>query len=1037
MPLPFSFTDKLILRTPHFPFLPAISETNITELVNNKPFLEALYLASPVLYSECEKLKAGEIKTSKETEKIKASLIKYYQRMFSRCTPFGMFAGCTVAEWGDKTMVQFAEECITRSTRLDMHYMCSLAQHLEKIPEIKKHLRFKTNNSIYRLGDEIRYVEYKYADGRRVHQISSVAASDYLLDLLHKAERGITLPEAENILSHYVDDKEEVQLFLDEILESQLLVSELEPSITGDEFLVQVIGKLGSIQDADETVLQMVDQLKNIKAKVEDIDSNKINSPIVYKQVLKTADTLELKYEEGKFFQTDLFKKAASAVVDRQLQQQLLDAFVFLNGLAGGRQNEKMAAFIKKFGERYEDKTMPLLFVLDTETGIGYPEHSGQVVSPLADKVPVPPKNNDSVTINWNKKEEWFFAKLIDAVKNNLHTVTISDADAELFKASWNDLPPSLSVMFSLLSNEKIKLETISGTSAASLAGRFACGSAAINELVRAITKKEQELNPDVLFAEIIHLPEARTGNVLLHPPFREYEIPYLAQSSLPGEQQLPLNDLYISVSGNRIRLVSKKLNKEIIPRLSNAHNYSLMALPVYHFLCDLQAQNQRTGFGFTWGALSSQFSFLPRVEYKNIVLHEATWHIKKADFKVFSEEINDLTAVAKTFCKKWNLPRYCMLADGDNELLIDFSNEFSLQAFVKALKNREAIAIKEFLFEANPVQNQKGEWFTNQFVASLINAEKTYSEAAVVLPGQSENVQSDFIPGSSWLYFKIYCGEKTADSFLAQVVKPVTENLLAAGKISEYFFIRFADPEFHIRFRVKINEGIGVDEILNSINNLSETYNSPGLTWKVQTDTYKREINRYGANSVHILEKLFFADSIAKLGFLELTEGDERENLRWPWGMKLIDAMLDCFSFSLEDKIGLFTSLKDNFTAEFSIDRQSKDAINKIYSSARNEINRFFAQPENENEDDMKSLFEIITAFSLQCGPVAAELLGLKQQNKLMVEWYSLFSSIIHMSCNRLFPANARKNEMILYVILHRYYTSQKAIEAQLKKPA
>jgi len=42
------------------------------------------------------------------------------------------------------------------------------------------------------------------------------------------------------------------------------------------------------------------------------------------------------------------------------------------------------------------------------------------------------------------------------------------------------------------------------------------------------------------------------------------------------------------------------------------------------------------------------------------------------------------------------------------------------------------------------------------------------------------------FIPGDEWLYYKLYCGKKTADYILIDVIKPITEKLLSEGLINQ-----------------------------------------------------------------------------------------------------------------------------------------------------------------------------------------------------------------------------------------------------------
>lgn len=146
--------------------------------------------------------------------------------------------------------------------------------------------------------------------------------------------------------------------------------------------------------------------------------------------------------------------------------------------------------------------------------------------------------------------------------------------------------------------------------------GRFAHINKEIEELVRAIVAKEQELIPNVIFAEVVHSPEARIGNILSsRPHIRDYEILYISDSDLPKDQLILLSDLMLSVKQGRLFLRSKRLNKEILPRLTSAHNYRNLTMPVYHFLCDMQIQSGRFGLFFNLGQqIENEFSFIPRV---------------------------------------------------------------------------------------------------------------------------------------------------------------------------------------------------------------------------------------------------------------------------------------------------------------------------------------------------------------------------------------------------------------------------------------
>ena len=279
---------------------------------------------------------------------------------------------------------------------------------------------------------------------------------------------------------------------------------------------------------------------------------------------------------------------------------------------------------------------------------------------------------------------------------------------------------------------EKITFSGTGGSSAANLLGRFCHGDEALNEFTQSIADLEKKINADKILAEIVHLPEARVGNILMRPSFRAYEIPYLAKSSLALEQQIPLEDLFISVRNNNIFLRSKKLNKEVLPRLANAHNFSANALPIYQFLCDMQTHNIRGGLYFGFGFLENNRNFLPRVEYGNLILHQAKWKIKKEDIQALQNTSNDLKVLEKEVTKwrtKFKLPQYALLSDGDNELLANFDNLTSVQMLLDTVKNRPEFLLSEFLFANDGIVKSENGYYTHQIVVSFFNNKKLQSQ--------------------------------------------------------------------------------------------------------------------------------------------------------------------------------------------------------------------------------------------------------------------------------------------------------------------
>lgn len=271
---------------------------------------------------------------------------------------------------------------------------------------------------------------------------------------------------------------------------------------------------------------------------------------------------------------------------------------------------------------------MPLATVLDTETGIGYLQNSEMNdIHEILEKFSFKSKGQEAENQSWTAYDFLIGKKLRACILKKEKAVSLSENDFPDFDPNWNNAPATFSVMIEIALNqdkEIIAIESSGDVSAAKLLGRFCNGNDAIYNLTNEIVTKEATYHSDKILAEIVHIPESRTGNILRRPVLRAFEIAYLATSAVTQDYMIDLNDLMISIRNNKIILRSKKHNKEVIPCLSNAHNYSNKSLPIYHFLCDLQSQDIKPIYSFSWGILETHYDFFPRVDYNGVLLSKS-----------------------------------------------------------------------------------------------------------------------------------------------------------------------------------------------------------------------------------------------------------------------------------------------------------------------------------------------------------------------------------------------------------------------------
>lgn len=295
-------------------------------------------------------------------------------------------------------------------------------------------------------------------------------------------------------------------------------------------------------------------------------------------------------------------------------------------------------------------------------------------------------------------------------------------------------------------------------------------------------------------------------------------------------------------------------------------------------------------------------------------------------------------------------------------------------------------------------------------------------------------DTKRSFVPGDEWLYYKIYSGPKTADMVLTQVVQPVAEALLENGVIDHWFFIRYRDPKLHLRVRFHIKDANRQSEVLNAMGGLLGDYMAKDLIWKVQMDTYQREIERYGARSIDLCELIFFEDSKMIASLVDLTEGNEGEELKWLFSMRATDELLELATFTEEGKLHLMESMKESFANEHNMDRNLKKQLDSLYRSKRHNIDTFMKMTVTNN-DELAPLLYILEEKSAALRPVMQEVVRRYKDKELEMPIDDLMRSLIHMLMNRIFRDRNRLHEMVLYDFLYRSYKSDWARKKYQKK--
>ncbi|MBF4466843.1 thiopeptide-type bacteriocin biosynthesis protein [Flavobacterium sp. LC2016-12] len=275
--------------------------------------------------------------------------------------------------------------------------------------------------------------------------------------------------------------------------------------------------------------------------------------------------------------------------------------------------------------------------------------------------------------------------------------------------------------------------------------------------------------------------------------------------------------------------------------------------------------------------------------------------------------------------------------------------------------------------------------------------------------------MQRNFCLGSEWLYYKIYTGAKTTDVILLEKLYPVIQQLKQRKIIQKWFFIRYKDSDTHFRVRFLLGNKKDLSKVIDKVYPIINDLLQENLAWKIQTDTYKRELERYGEATMEDSEFLFWKDSEMMIKYLSVKKTFQKKEMALLFSLCSIDSLLNSFSLSASDKFNLMYSLQHSFKEEFEADKILKKELDKKYRELSNDIKYYIKR---ENRTNIPGFYQLIEEKQNQTIEKISEI-----KNAIQIDLYHFLASHIHMMINRQFSSKQRMHELIIYDHLYRYY--------------
>ena len=686
-----------------------------------------------------------------------------------------------------------------------------------------------------------------------------------------------------------------------------------------------------------------------------------------------------------------------------------------------------LTAYRGAFEARYgHEREVPLLELLDPEFGLGPPpahSHGGpSALEPRKAEL----RSQTLLDLALSAlREHRLVADLDDDDLSRLQTCTPAapgvpcSIDLSLFVAAKS--PADLDAgRFQIVIGPNL-----GATAAGRNLGRFAdlLGGQALAGL-DDIAQAELLHAPDGVWAELVYLPARfRSANVAVRAHPRRYEIAVGTTPGVAADRVIPLEDLVVGVRDGRFYVRWPQHGGEVIGCTGHMLNH-IGAPDVCRFLDDLRRDGQAQLSGFDWGP-ASNLPVLPRVQAGRIVLSLARWRL---DGRVVQELAPDraraFPARLAEWRERWQVPRYVYLTFADNRLLLDLEDQAQADELRAELhKHREGGQV--LLEEALPglgdawMPGPGGRFITEVVVPLVLRPAGPAASSRESVQVRSASPRDRIrAPGSDWLFAKIYGPRALEDDLLRWPVPELCERALGKGMADDWFFIRYADPDPHLRLRFHGHPDRLIGELAPEICSWANALIGQGLCSRLCLDTYERELERYGGPlGMNLAESIFGADSRFAVEALRLSRS----------GVLALD-ITELAVLSIDNLLAGLGLSEAERLAWYRARLPSKSTSGEEYRRRQADLRALLGDPGHlRQQPGGDALARILAMRGHELTSHAQQLSELTDAGQLSQPVSALVRSYVHLHCNRLLgPDRPAEDQVIGLLQRTRYGLSQ-----------
>ncbi|TQM61953.1 lantibiotic dehydratase [Humibacillus xanthopallidus] len=1015
----YAVADALVVRAPLLPvscYSDACARAGADGGPISNPLVRnAIHIGSESLGRAIDVAVPGQ-----QPKSVTAATLRYSIRMSTRPTPFGLFAAVGLAGWDVHTDLEIADIPRRLRSRPDMGWLTSWVLALEADPVTRAQARLVANTSAFERNGRI-HLSDRGTGGRAGQPDVSVRATGAVVRALALARQPIDHSALCAALLSATDGAtpDRVETLVEDLCRHDLLLTDLRPMLTGDPVhraLHQLSG-LAATRGAAEGLASALERL-------EALDRMAPGDPGVPQTLGAARAQLRELHAPAQRGDDVIQVDAALPLAGRHVGHlvavdaaRAVDLLLRMHPAPHGPAH--LAAYRADFLTRYgPHRRVPLLELIDPRFGIGLPE----------DRAMARPSPSS------------YFASAREALLRELSAGALRDGALEIALteehlqtlSTWTPDPARLAVSLELSvllsaadptaidrgDYQLVVGPNLGGHAAGRGLARFAdlLGQDARNALA-LMAAAEQRVDP-TLTAELVYVPARhRSANVVVRPVVRDFEIPVGVTAGVPADRVIAPDRIAVCVRDGRLRLWWVDGACEI--RVCAGHMLNVAGAPaVCRILSELGFDGVAMLHGFDWGAAAWQ-PFLPRVRVDRIVLQPAQWRWPRDRLRRLLAADDDGDGFAdtlKSWRHAWNVPQHVYLAAGDNRLLLDLDERAHADLLRAELTRGDPRGLAGWVLLQEALPGADGAWlagpggrYMSELVVPMIlrprvavrdmttrvestdagaTAEPTYPDPT------SEGARRLRPPGSDWLFVKLYGPSTGADAVLTGPIRRLVGELIDARDADSWFFLRYADPEPHLRLRLHGDPNRLFAGALPRLAMWAAGLVATGARSRFTIETYERELERYGgAAAMAVAEAIFGADSAAVaalLGQLPPTAADAGRRLEL--AVLSTDRLLAALGLDAAERLAWCAAAAPPPQLSGAAFRERKLTLRTLLS----------ATPGPPPPDLGGAAEAVLCTMTDTVAPLAARLTAMHASGAASVPVTDLAHSLVHLHANR-----------------------------------